>query len=305
MFPNRSWDSYQEALGSSGLRNLPDAGANSFLVDIGLIDESGLLTATGSAYFQAQFIRRLEDDADQIVRDALLTNRPVQAILQHQFGVQGADKDSAEAALRFHELDMGLNARTLGSLLTLMARFGLIRYVRGSIDVIESPIEDGTVPSSMFISRDTPFSNGVWLKRALRELRGFVFWLDKNFIPAGLESIWEAADGNKIGRVHILSIPMPASLGRKPKARYLALKTELQSRGIELEWRFIDSTQIRDTHDRWIIGNNMAWNVPDVNTLLSGNNSEISQSSNAGKLVEVFSKYWDLGVAMNEYIPSK
>ncbi|MEO5949654.1 MAG: hypothetical protein ABIP74_04580 [Candidatus Saccharimonas sp.] len=302
VFPNKSWENYEATLRASGERRAVDIDSNAFLVGLGLMDKNGALSASGSFYFQALFIRRAKDDADKVIHDALLVSRPVQALLQNQFGVANANKESADAVLRFHELDQGLNARSLGALLTLMARFRLIRYYQGSIEVIDSPAEDKSIPDVMFISRQTPFANDVWFRRALGELDGFIYWLDKNFTVAGLESIWEAADGNQVSEVHILSIAMPTSLGRKAKMKYHNLQLELHGRGIGFEWRFIDSALIRDTHDRWIVGQSVAWNVPDVNTLLSGNHSEIARSTNHDKLKLLFDVYWERATQMDQYI---
>ena len=74
---------------------------------------------------------------------------------------------------------------------------------------------------------------------------------------------------------------------------YQALKQELLAKKIQLEWRFVDSTVVRDTHDRWIIGASSARNVPDVGTIMSGNKSEISASDSSVRLQTDFLKYWD------------
>jgi hypothetical protein len=56
------------------------------------------------------------------------------------------------------------------------------------------------------------------------------------------------------------------------------------AKGVALEGRFIDSWLVRGTHDRWVIGQSGAWNLPDIGTILSGSKSEISKSDHAERL---------------------
>ena len=57
----------------------------------------------------------------------------------------------------------------------------------------------------------------------------------------------------------------------------------------------MDSTVVRDSHDRWIIGDSSAYNVPDVGTVMSGNKSEMSKSDRATRLNSDFDAYWAQG----------
>jgi hypothetical protein len=59
-----------------------------------------------------------------------------------------------------------------------------------------------------------------------------------------------------------------------------------------VEWRVIDSTKIRDTHDRWIIGDESARNVPNVNAIISGQHSELNLSSQRDEISQLFEAYW-------------
>lgn len=72
-------------------------------------------------------------------------------------------------------------------------------------------------------------------------------------------------------------IPLRLPDNSTPKAMkaHPSLKAELSNRGVALEWRFVDSSVVRDSHDRCIIGANSAYNVPDLGTVMSGNKSEM------------------------------
>jgi hypothetical protein len=94
--------------------------------------------------------------------------------------------------------------------------------------------------------------------------------------------------------VRILSIYLAdAHGGKKVRRDFANLQAELASRGIAVEWRVIDSTQIRDTHDRWVIGDASARNVPNVNAIISGQHSELNLSTQRDGLAGLFEGYWN------------
>jgi hypothetical protein len=226
------------------------------------------------------------------MHSALLQNTEALAVCQALYRVPNVGKQNAESALRAEQLGDSLTDRRLGTLLTILGLFGVISYKKGQIEVLDPPINEGVVPASVFISRETPFSNTLWMTRVLRECAGHVYWIDKHFQPGGLEMIADAADGNRVSEVRVLPLQLEGNSSAKTRKKYQALKQELQGKGITFEWRFMDSTLVKATHDRWIIGETTARNVPDVGTVLSGNHSEISKSEHADQLNQVFEAYW-------------
>jgi len=54
----------------------------------------------------------------------------------------------------------------------------------------------------------------------------------------------------------------------------------------------IDSTKIRNTHDRWVIGADTARNVPNVNAIYTGQHSEMHVSPRRADLSGLFDGYW-------------
>jgi hypothetical protein len=144
----------------------------------------------------------------------------------------------------------------------------------------------------VYISPTTPFGNKVWLRRVLAECESHIDWLEKHFIPVALEALWEAVDGTRISRVRILSLRMPEHDGKRILRQYRDLRGELAARSVELSWRTIDHTKIRNTHDRWIIGGNSARNVPNVNAIYTGQHSELNLSAQREELQQLFDGYW-------------
>ncbi|MEV7826394.1 hypothetical protein [Microbacterium enclense] len=183
----------------------------------------------------------------------------------------------------------------MGFFVALLGRAGIIRYTKatGAVEVLVHPARAEATPPSVFISPSTPFGNRVWLRRVLEEARGDLRWLDKHFTSSAFEPLWEAVDGNNVSRVRILSLYLAdAHAGRKVKRDYDDLKTEFAARGVVLEWKVIDSRLIRDTHDRWVIGDATARNIPNVNAIFSGQHSELNQSHQNDELARLFEGYW-------------
>lgn len=293
--PTKTWDKYEIDIRQLGEHRGGVDLDDGFLRSLDLVDDAGELTTRGNDLFNAVFVAPNATTARDAMHGALLQNTEVLVICQALFGVPGVGKRNAESALRAQHYGDGLTDRKLGTLLTILDLFGVVTYKRGQLEVLDPPIGQGVVPTSVFISRDTPFSNALWLTRVLRECTGHIYWLDKHFQPGGLEIIADAADGNRVSDIRVLSLQLEGNSSSKTRKKYQALQQELQGKGISLEWRFIDSSLVRATHDRWVIGETTARNVPDVGTVLSGNHSEISKSEHADRLNQEFEKYWFQG----------
>jgi len=266
-----------------------------FLHELGFltVDSGVTATADGRAYVEARFVRDNEASARDLLARALSTYLPAATIVQLLAGVPRADRSVAETVLRLQGYGEGLTDRGLGALLGVMNGAGLIRYAKGKgLTVLAQPTHNEAPPPTILISPKTPFANRVWLRRVLEECSGFIYWLDKHFLPVGLEALWEACDGNKISQVHIISLPLPENSSPKALKTYRLLQQDLAIRSISLEWRFIDSLLIRDDHDRWIIGSKTARNVPNVNAIFSGQYSELNSSSSHVELKPLFESYW-------------
>lgn len=297
-YPVKTWEQYEAVIRAAGERRTVDPADVEFLVDLGLLTLTGGLTPTGQAYFDAAFIDRDEASSVLALQTALRDYPPTQAISQRLFGVPRVDKTIVDSVLRNVGLGTDLTDRKLGTLLALLDRAEVIRYVRskGEVTVLLPPMNNGQVPTTIFVSRETPFSNVMWLGRVLKQCEGHVYWLDKHFQPAGLEALADVADGNRISEIRVLSLRLPDNSTPKALKAYRALKAELANRGITFEWRFVESTVVRDSHDRWIIGEGSAYNVPDVGTVMSGNKSEMSKSESATRLNSDFETYWAHGL---------
>lgn len=260
-----------------------------FVAAIGLLSEDRkTLSERGQAYFNASFIRGDAAASDAVLHGCVMDHPPATAVTQLLAGVPGADRGRVETVLRSQGFG-GVTDRAVGSLLKLMHRAGLVDYNTrtSSVVVLDSPVTAAAdrVPPSVYVSPTTPFGNKVWLRRVLAECTGSIDWLDKHFMPVAFEPLWEAVDGARVSRVRILSLRLAEHDGKRPLRQYRDLRSELAGRSVDLSWRTIDSTKIRDTHDRWVIGADTARNVPNVNAIYTGQHSEMHASPQREDLV--------------------
>ncbi|WP_423488530.1 hypothetical protein [Mycobacteroides sp. PCS013] len=290
--PTKVWSKYELDIRNLGENRGGVDASDGFLESLDLVDASSGLTVRGQALFWYLFAAPDAEAASSTMHSALLQNPECLAICQSLYGVPRAQKRNAESVLRAQRHDAGLTDRNLGTLLTILSDYEIISYKRGLIEVLNPVISEGFVPPSVFISRDTPYSNIMWMTRVLRECAGHIYWMDKHFQPAALDMIADVADGNRVKAIHVLSLRLEGNSSAKTRRRYEALKHELEQKGVALEWRFIDSQLVKATHDRWVIGQDSARNVPDVGTVLSGNHSELSRSDQASVLNPIFERYW-------------
>ncbi len=267
-----------------------------FLEQIGFVDtpDELRLTQRGREYFDHRFVRNEGEAAREVLALSLLDFKPVQLIVQLLWGVRNVSKDNVEALLRSRNITQGVSPRAVGTFLGLLESAGVVSYNRRlrQITVLVEPSKKG-IPANVFISPETPFSNIMWLRRILGECTNHIFWLDKHFYKIGLDHIWETADGTRIQEIRILSLELKDNLTKAAREEYERLCKELSRKGISLEWRIIDSSKIRDTHDRWIIAANGAWNVPNVNAIHSGQRSELNRSTNRDEVETAFLGYWN------------
>lgn len=295
MLPERGWDTYEATLRSVGERRGRPAEAQlPFLQALNLLDEGGDLTPLGERYFKAAFVHRNDSAVRDVLAEALLDYPPASAITQLLAGVPDADRETAETVLRNQGFGEELTDRKLGSLLALMNRAGVIAYSRSRVEVLLSTLAVSRLPRSIFISPDTPFGNKAWLRRVLRECKEYAWWFDKHFQHNAFEELWEALDGRHVTEVRILSLLLGDHDNKKVRRAYKDLRADLIKRDIQLEWRTINSSDVKGIHDRWIIGADVAWNVPNVNAIYSGQHSELSRSENGPELRGLYEGYWQL-----------
>ena len=299
LLPQGPWSAYEKIIKSLAEGEEADASYDdlNFLRSINFVTPTLLavaLTELGASYYDNKFIKCDSNKADDELRGGLLQFPPCEAILQLLFGVKTPKKDNALSILKSRGFWCYADQSPLTNLLLMMNSVNLITYSKKfkTIEILYNPTAEETMlPSSIFIDPARPYGNKIWLKRVLLSCKNYIYWLDKHFSSAGLEYIWEAANANKVNDIKIISLGLDTHATAKARKEYKDLKRELSNKNILLEWLRIDPLLIRDNHDRWILSDMMAWNLPDVNTIMSGSRSDINKSDSHKEMKEAFLDY--------------
>ena len=296
--PNNLWGTYQKTIKKIA-EDHEDIEEEDFL----FLESIGFVSKIGSGfipleacteYYDAVYISNNDERALQILRRGLLIHPAVQLILQLLHGVKDATRQNALSILKSRGLWAYSNEKPLTNLLILMNSTNLIIYSNkhGTIKVVFTPdSSEESLPANIFIDPSLPYGNKMWLNKILSDCKEYIYWIDKHFTSSGLEFIWESADANKVKKIIVLSLYLENLHGKNFIKKYKELKQELAIKGIEFQWNVIDSKLIRDNHDRWILSKGSAWNLPDLNTITTGNRSEITKSPHGSEMEKAFAKY--------------
>lgn len=265
-----------------------------FLQNLGIFEfgDFEILTESGRKVFEAVFIR-CDGEEVAVIRDLLLNYPPTIAIQQYLWGVKNVGVNQVGAVLKSIAICAEYLDLSTTHFLDLLNYTGIISYSKKlrKIKVLISPDKEN-VPKNVFIEPDRPFSNIMWVKRVLGECLNHIHWFDKHFQKEGLEWLWSIADANKIQEIKIISLKL--TIDSEFRKQYKRFKKEMENKGIKVEWRLIDNGLVKDSHDRWIIGDKgYLRNVPNVNAINSGQRSEMNSSDNHKAVQLIFNTYWE------------
>ncbi len=298
MFPQVSWKNMLEYIKISWEWGSPDCSWDDrkFLENLWVFDLicTSELTDIGKKLFEEVYIYSRGWDIE--ILQSLFLNFPLTDVLQQYFwGVSKVSIEQIISVLKMTGYWYYDWNTPLIHFLNILNKVGIIKYQKSKREItfLLSPNTD-SVPKNVFIDPSRPYSNTLWLKRILWECETSIYWLDKHFQSQWLEWLWSTADSNKIKKIYILSLDLwDWNLSKSTRKEYRRFKKELDNKGIEATWSTIDSKEIRDTHDRWIIwGNGYLRNVPNINAISSGQRSEMSISENYDEALKAFNNYW-------------
>ncbi|MFC1976797.1 hypothetical protein ACFLWS_00800 [Chloroflexota bacterium] len=172
-----------------------------------------------------------------------------------------------------------------------------VRSKEGKKEIIEIELPEENLPSpgSTVVRPEEPYSNVLKLRQLLRGSEEYLWWIDPHFPPRGLEELMFSLDPSLVRDVRILSGPDHVDL--RAKRDFSRFREELGNKGIDTEWKILKGF----THDRFIMSKNRCYNVPPLNSLLKGQYSEISLTSNEPP----FMQWWQQAISINEFQPQK
>ena len=156
------------------------------------------------------------------------------------------------------------------------------KKIRTIFEVIHKPID------VKLLSPGKPFSNKKAIRDIISSCEKYIYWVDKYFSRAGLDWLSESLNASKVKGIKILM--SSEKTNEKFVSLYKDLKEELKSDGIQCELRvIIDNKLNADIHDRWIISENLCYNMPSTDTVARGQYSEVKRTAN----FPPFDEWWD------------
>jgi hypothetical protein len=147
------------------------------------------------------------------------------------------------------------------------------------MDVEDVPLKPAT---AYVVDMSRPFSNLLAIRQLVRNARGCLRWYERDLPTRVLEIIAGEIGSSRLTSVRLLSGDLERFRGNeaapgKVRKDLRRLKSELEEVGIPIEWRELKTDSV--PHDRVLVSDAGAFNVPPLNTLLKGDTSEILPSA--------------------------
>lgn len=239
------------------------------------------LTYRGKEYYTHKQIKNNAIEAKNLLSEALKLHPAVILVSQILSGSKNIKRINVYNLLKHHNFDLDFQKNVvLNNFLEILKLGEIISYNKNTRDVkVLWQQETNDLPSHQFISPETPFSNIKRLREIIISLKGAVYWIDKHFDKKAFEILANSLDASKINNFIIISGDQNKT--QSAVTEFLRLKAELHNKGINLEWKIItDQNTLSGFHDRWLCDSNTAWNIPPVNSIFKGQESEMLKTSN-------------------------
>jgi very-short-patch-repair endonuclease len=140
------------------------------------------------------------------------------------------------------------------------------------------------------ITPETPFSNKIRFRRALETCEEYIHWIDKWFSAYGFEFLEDCNTGH-IKEIKILTSCFRSNFDAKLRKTFIDFSEEMKKqRGIKCEMRILKANEeAKAIHDRWILSQNVCYNLPSPDIVARGQYSEIKTTN----FRPPFSKWWE------------
>ena len=253
---------------------VPD-GVFEFFLSANLIDRiSFCLTPDGKALFELMYIHQDISNANEALKQRLLHNPVVNLVGQVFYGRGKQSVEQLRTLLNYHSVaNREIEYREVISLLTLLNKYSVVVYDKKNKLFSVKDVACGEAPiHQYYIDPSTPFSNVYNLRKVIRACRGSIFWIDKHFRKEGLEILLDGLPFEGVSSITIIS--GSDNVTQSAKSDYAALRNELSARLISLSWRVITDHGFK-WHDRWLLADNLCYNIPPVLAIIRGQRADI------------------------------
>lgn len=179
---------------------------------------------------------------------------------------------------------------------------GIGLYTIG-VDGVLNRVQDDRVPFedtviSYPIVPHLPFRNRTNLYKVFTNCTKYLWWLDKHFLITGFDLIddWCHCGSPRLTEIRILGSNVIGNRElNRLRRNFPPFKTELRHLGIRTEIKIlVDRTILGTLHDRYIISENVAFNVLPVGSIIKGQHGSLRLEENPPD----FGSLWNRGTTL-------
>jgi hypothetical protein len=252
----------------------------------------GTLTDAARAFEDAFWIYDDEPTARVIWRDALIGVPVTQALMQGLHGRGAVRFTGAHHLLARHRFASVSDHTAVRAALQILNSAGIVAYSKKLQTVrIVAPVPEELAAVVRVVEPERPYSNVLALREILRSCEDYIYWAEPHLPRRALEPLSYEADAAQIQEIRLLS--GERSMDDATRRDFKRFAKEMKHRGIKAEWRVVSAEKMH-WHDRFILGERQAWNVPPFNTLYKGDYSEASRTPSRPP----FDRWWSDGTPL-------
>ena len=267
------------------------------LIAVGAPGADVRLTDAGRSIYRAAFVLRDTAASRRMLGQALRGLLPLQVLSQELGHGEAIPEEGVLGLWALHRVvDPDFTVQMARPTFRWLNAAGVVVY-SSKLKTIRFVPDDpgaakaGEVPMlSAMVSPRTPFSNVARLRRLLRTQTGVVVWADQHFGARAFEELVDELDAARVSEFRIISGGGEGVLSPKSYRDYVRFREEMSNKGIAVEWR-VDTS--REWHDRWLVDDLGAFNMPPVNSLFANQYSEMLPSAEPVPVGE----WWSRAVA--------
>jgi hypothetical protein len=132
-----------------------------------------------------------------------------------------------------------------------------------------------SIQKTGMIVPDQPFTNKRIFAEAIHSCENYIYWIDKYFSKPGMDMLIESLNYEKVKEIKILmSIE---KVDEKFRDSFKDFREELKNKNINALLRVLIEQKVKSKiHDRWILSENVSYNIPSPDIVIRGQYSEIT-----------------------------
>lgn len=149
--------------------------------------------------------------------------------------------------------------------------------------------EENILTKERELSPETPFTNEMHIRELIRGTDSYVHWFDKYFTRKGLEFLTQEINPEKVQEIKILT--GTARTDHRLRSDFKKFREEMEKKGVKVEMRVLSGETADEIHDRWLLAENYAYNIPSINTIGRNQYTDITETTKRPP----FRNWWEEG----------